>query len=663
MWTNPTNTIKIGMIFKLKFRRMKRQLFFLLIILFFKTSYSQTIGDYQTKPEATRWSDVNAWQVYNGSNWVDATAIPTNSLATKPLKITIKAPAIEGSIFYMDSHTGDLKTTDLYIHDGVIFQQGVDQALVTYLSLNSMIIESGGMYRVPTTGLLSADQAANDATGGIRRQILYTQKDLVVSELEGVINPNPGKFIGIYTFTHTPDANGTLTSYTQQLRGYLGGYYGNGTHPAPSANVIYPPSGGSTWETQWFRYGTTLPPVKLPPAAVAGDYRTKANATKWSDVNSWQTYNGTAWENATVVPTMSLTIKPSKITIRTPATEGSIFYMDLGSYIVDLPTTDLYINDGVTFQQGTDQSFSSFLNMRNVIVNAGGTYTVPTTNSLSTDQVANNENNGTRNQLFFTQSDLIVSKSNGSVNRNPGKFIGLYTFTHTPDANGTLASYTQKLAGYTGTGAYPAPAVNVVYPPAVSLTDFEDSWTLNGTTLPSLTLPLRLISFEANLSLNTVRLNWTTDDEVGVSKFEIEKSKDGIIFETFSATVAKNTKTRNFYSISDANLTGGNTYYRLKMIDTDGSFVYSDVRAVNNKVISFLIFPNPVKDILKLQFPSVKVSGMLTVLNTMGQIVTTKKLDDNTTFLEIDIRNLNSGTYVIKIDIDGSTHAKQFIKL
>ena len=174
---------------------------------------------------------------------------------------------------------------------------------------------------------------------------------------------------------------------------------------------------------------------------------------------------------------------------------------------------------------------------------------------------------------------------------------------------------------------------------------------------------MKLVSFEAALQLNNTILTWITEDEVEVSKFEIEKSSDGTTFQTISTIPAKNKKTRNFYNYNDANVLGGITYYRLKMIDMDGHFVYSDVKVVNNKVNSFVLYPNPASDALNLKFPSIKVAGSITIINAKGQTLKTINLVNNSSNLVVDIRNLNAGSYLIKLDIDGNVNTQQFIKL
>lgn len=127
-------------------------------------------------------------------------------------------------------------------------------------------------------------------------------------------------------------------------------------------------------------------------------------------------------------------------------------------------------------------------------------------------------------------------------------------------------------------------------------------------------------------------------------------------FKSFLQPLQKIKKNRTFYNYNDANVLGGITYYRLKMIDMDGHFVYSDVKVVNNKVNSFVLYPNPTSDALNLQFPSIMVAGPITILNAKGQTLKTINLVNNSSNLMVDIRNLNPGTYLIKLDIDGDAN-------
>jgi hypothetical protein len=94
-------------------------------------------------------------------------------------------------------------------------------------------------------------------------------------------------------------------------------------------------------------------------------------------------------------------------------------------------------------------------------------------------------------------------------------------------------------------------------------------------------VPVVLSNFSANQTNNgDINIQWRTEQEINTNKFEIEKSSGGQIFSTVTTTKAQgNSSTAKGYSIVDKNPTteGEFIYYRLKMIDNDGTFKYSDI--------------------------------------------------------------------------------------
>ncbi len=94
-------------------------------------------------------------------------------------------------------------------------------------------------------------------------------------------------------------------------------------------------------------------------------------------------------------------------------------------------------------------------------------------------------------------------------------------------------------------------------------------------------VPVTLSKFSAK-QLNTadITIQWRTEQELNTDKFEIEKSSDGQIFSTLIITKAQgNSSTAKDYNSIDKNPStkGDFIYYRLKMIDNDGTFTYSDI--------------------------------------------------------------------------------------
>jgi hypothetical protein len=94
-------------------------------------------------------------------------------------------------------------------------------------------------------------------------------------------------------------------------------------------------------------------------------------------------------------------------------------------------------------------------------------------------------------------------------------------------------------------------------------------------------VPVTLSKFSAKQLGNAdVTIQWRTEQEINADKFEVEKSIDGQIFSNLSSTKAQgNISTAKDYSIIDKNPSskGEFIYYRLKMVDNDGAFKYSDI--------------------------------------------------------------------------------------
>ncbi|MCH8331803.1 MAG: T9SS type A sorting domain-containing protein, partial [Bacteroidetes bacterium] len=113
-------------------------------------------------------------------------------------------------------------------------------------------------------------------------------------------------------------------------------------------------------------------------------------------------------------------------------------------------------------------------------------------------------------------------------------------------------------------------------------------------------LPIELVSFGATVIEDIVEINWSTASESKNSKFVIERSEDGMTFQELGSTKgAGNSNTLTYYSFIDNDPLYGAGYYRLRQIDFDGDFKYTDIVIVMNDVFVsdedvVNIFPNPV---------------------------------------------------------------------
>ena len=108
---------------------------------------------------------------------------------------------------------------------------------------------------------------------------------------------------------------------------------------------------------------------------------------------------------------------------------------------------------------------------------------------------------------------------------------------------------------------------------------------------PNCILPIYLSSFTGENEGRIHHLYWITEQEINSSHFEIEKSNDGFNFHSIGSVRATNS---NPYEFTDDGVKVGVTYYRLKMVDLDQSFIYSDIIALEADYdVNVNIYPNP----------------------------------------------------------------------
>jgi hypothetical protein len=178
-------------------------------------------------------------------------------------------------------------------------------------------------------------------------------------------------------------------------------------------------------------------------------------------------------------------------------------------------------------------------------------------------------------------------------------------------------------------------------------------WTFTGNNI--IILPVEFLDLKAELINNFVKISWTTDSEINSDYFIVERSKDGINFETVSTVQgAANTSSRNSYSVNDNNPYEGVTYYRIKQYDFDGYFKYSNIVAVNIKPIdeTVVIYPNPVSVNGVLEISSAEsTEQILSIFDVTGKLVYTKKysLVAGKNQLILETNGLSRGVYFVKI--------------
>ncbi|BDS11258.1 DUF2341 domain-containing protein [Aureispira anguillae] len=168
-------------------------------------------------------------------------------------------------------------------------------------------------------------------------------------------------------------------------------------------------------------------------------------------------------------------------------------------------------------------------------------------------------------------------------------------------------------------------------------------------------LPTELRDFDCTkIADQTIQIEWETVSETNIDYFMIERSPNGLDWEVLGKVDgAGNSTELQHYKIFDYQALLPISYYRLKQVDLDGEFSYSEIRAVTTgkaQKSALSIYPNPVTDQVILKAKEVEELSQIRLFNALGQDVTilVSLLEQNKTKAILDLSNLGRGIYYIK---------------
>ncbi len=200
---------------------------------------------------------------------------------------------------------------------------------------------------------------------------------------------------------------------------------------------------------------------------------------------------------------------------------------------------------------------------------------------------------------------------------------------------------------------------------------FSNGFSGFGAGIPStqFALPIELLSFTGKLQGENVKLNWSTAFEQNSKGFEIEKSLDGVNFRNIGFIAgAGNSNTTRTYSFTDPQRAVEFNYYRLKLVDIDNKFDYSDVVLVKNTFGKQDVYlaVNPITNNINIQFaktPNGKVA--VSIYDMKGSKVYEAMYNNYTqTSLQINTTKklLAHGVYSVKVETSGKIYNLKAIK-
>ena len=178
----------------------------------------------------------------------------------------------------------------------------------------------------------------------------------------------------------------------------------------------------------------------------------------------------------------------------------------------------------------------------------------------------------------------------------------------------------------------------------------------SGCTL----LPVELTSFTVKCSENYTILNWTTASESDNSHFDIEKSTDAISWRKIGEVRGGGNSSQLIeYEFTDAENNTREVYYRLKQVDHNGTFSYSEIisKECNQSTQpAFNIYPNPVTETIFIQYEFEESQRLLffNLFDDIGRIIKSASFDltnkSSSGILQIPVGDLANGIYFMKIN-------------
>jgi len=229
--------------------------------------------------------------------------------------------------------------------------------------------------------------------------------------------------------------------------------------------------------------------------------------------------------------------------------------------------------------------------------------------------------------------------------------------------NGADVEYTIYTGGLPG-GSYTA---NLV----ATAPGFPDAIVQISLFVNTNTFPIELLSFEAELYQTKAHLSWQTATEVNSSHFIIERKHSASeLFEAIGQVASAGNSTEVLkYSFQEdvSQLPKGRLYYRLKMVDLDGSFSYSNVTSLQFQpnLVQLTAFPNPNDGQFQLDISvPERQKTKLQILDSQGVEVLSQQmnLEKGMNRIDLRLRELATGIYLVRLQTkEGNNYVERMV--
>jgi len=286
------------------------------------------------------------------------------------------------------------------------------------------------------------------------------------------------------------------------------------------------------------------------------------------------------------------------------------------------------------------------------IASAAGTGGLPINDGISLTNISDDG-------YWRIEVDSIVG-GNYTVSLTDSGITGVQTLSSLRSVKRAVGSVNWSIDGTPGTntGSITKPVVV-----RTGLAGFASEYAIAGAT--DNTLPYTSLKFTGEKVGNSNQLKWIVLNEIDVKAYELQKSLDGVNFNTITSVSSKTISAINpklDYGFTDNNSISNDGYYRLKQIAKDGSVLYSNIVLIKGLKISGLvvgnIFPNPVKSSLNVMIATSSnklINISITDMNGKQVIRANRSINQGDNNLSFNLEKLAVGTYTISVtDTNGN---------
>lgn len=210
------------------------------------------------------------------------------------------------------------------------------------------------------------------------------------------------------------------------------------------------------------------------------------------------------------------------------------------------------------------------------------------------------------------------------------------------------------------------------YPYTLTVTDLCGNTNTDQVVVTvSVTAPVTLLSFNGVMQNKSSLLKWIVQNEINFDKYEVERSVDGLRFTKIGEKKALGSTVSSSYKFTDNNLPQEEmVYYRLKMLDMDGQFTYSDVIKLSKEKVNknrlMAIGPNPFNKNLSIQYESaVNEMMQLVFYNSKGQELLRQNhgINKGINQIYLTLPQWSSGLYFIRLKTATENIVQKVLKL